>query len=92
MRHYRRTVKGDSVKKKKKTPVVSEGAPSMFCTRARERRAELGISGTDLGEIIGWTHQQVYRMEGGMFPRDEQKIAAIADALGVTLDWLFGRE
>jgi len=64
---------------------------SVFCVRVREARAMRGLSLSQLGKLVGIAQPSVARMESGMFPRDESRIRAIADALDVSLDWLFGR-
>ena len=62
-----------------------------FCRRVRERRIVLEMTLEQFGQKVQMTKQGVSNMEGGKFPRDHDRIIAIADALGVSLDWLFGR-
>lgn len=64
----------------------------IFFVRMRERRVELGLSQTELGAKIGVPHPRISEIERGVFPADPRRLVAIADALGVSLDWLFGRE
>ena len=64
---------------------------SIFCTRVKERRISLGLTGYKFAEMLDMNPSNMYRLEHGMFPRDERKLVAIADVLGVSLDYLFGR-
>lgn len=77
--------------------LVSEGlaepeALKIFFLRVREKRVELGLSQTRFGEMIGLSQQMVGFLENGSFPRDPDRVKAIANALNVSLDWLFGNE
>ena len=76
----------DGVKMKKRKN------PYFFCDRVRQARETSGMSQETLGKSIGLRQAEISRLERGMFPRAETRIRAIADALGVSLDWLFGRE
>ncbi len=42
--------------------------------------------------MIGATKPRISELEGGKLPRDEERIIALADALDVTIDWLFRNE
>lgn len=75
-------------KKDKKTSIKDR--PPIFCARVKERREALGLTGQQLGDLILMPHQSVYRLESGKLPRDEWRLVAIAKALDVSLDWLFG--
>ncbi len=57
-----------------------------------ELTIELGFHDDTYHSVIYDDATKVGVLETGTFPRDEWKIKAIADALGVSLDWLFGRE
>lgn len=57
---------------------------------ARYRKA-LGMTQEDLGRAVGISAQAVSRWECGGAP-DVALLPAVADALGVTIDALFGRE
>ena len=57
---------------------------------ARYRKA-LGITQEDLGRAVGISAQAVSRWECGGAP-DVTLLPAVADALGVATDALFGRE
>ena len=63
-----------------------------FCQNILARRAELGITQERLAEMIGATKPRISELEGGKLPRDEERIIALADALDVTIDWLFRNE
>ena len=43
-----------------------------------------------LANLTNSTTPWISQMEAGRFPRDEYKIAAIAKALDVDINWLFG--
>ena len=61
-----------------------------FCRRVRERRESIGMTQLDLGAAIGIRKQEVSTLEGGKFPRDHDRIVAIAKALQTDLNYLFG--
>ena len=63
----------------------------VFCVRFREARQKRGLSLGQLGKILGIAQTHVARIESGNMPRGCDRIVAIADALDVSLDWLFGR-
>ena len=63
---------------------------STFCLRIRERREAIGMTQAELGEILNMRATEVSAMEGGKFPRQEWRFTALAKAMGVSLDWLFG--
>jgi transcriptional regulator with XRE-family HTH domain len=65
---------------------------SFFCARVRQAREASGVSQEALGKTLGVRQAEISRWERGMFPRDEARIVAIAKALNVSLDWLFGLE
>ena len=57
---------------------------------ARLRR-EMGLTQEQLGNLVSVSAQAVSKWENGGMP-DTELIPAIADALHVTIDTLFGRE
>ncbi|MBQ4428303.1 MAG: helix-turn-helix transcriptional regulator [Clostridia bacterium] len=57
---------------------------------ARLRR-EMGLTQEQLGNLVSVSAQAVSKWENGGMP-DTELISAIADALHVTIDTLFGRE
>ena len=61
-----------------------------FCQKIRDRRIKLDITQTDLAAKVGYSREQVSRLEGGAFPITEEKIIALARALETTPDYLFG--
>lgn len=65
---------------------------SDFSRNLQARRLELGLSQAQLANILEVSRPRISQIEGGIFPSDPERIIAIADALGVTLDWLFGRK
>ena len=56
----------------------------------RKYRAKKGITQEELGRLVGVTTQAVSKWERGGVP-DAELVPAVADALGVTMDMLFGR-
>lgn len=57
----------------------------------KKYRTEKGITQEKLGQIIGVTTQAVSRWERGGMP-DVEVLPLLSDALGVSIDALFGRE
>lgn len=64
----------------------------IFFKKMHHQRLALKMDQATLADALGMTRGNVSRMEAGVFPSDPAKIVAIADALNVSLDWLFGRE
>lgn len=58
-----------------------------FGKRVADRRSELGLSQTELAEAAGMKQQGVASIESGKVERP-RKLKEIAEALGVTDDWL----
>lgn len=63
----------------------------VFFSRLRQIREKRGMTLQQLGDLIGTSPQDIYHLEKGQMPRKRKRFVAIADALGVSLDWLFGR-
>lgn len=63
---------------------------TVFAEKLYLRREELQITQKELGKIIGVPDSRISAYEAGVFPTDPEKFVAIAGALNVTLDWLFG--
>lgn len=59
--------------------------------RLRARREELGMTQSDLARKIGLTSQAVSAYENGVRRADGDIIAALADALDCSADYLLGR-
>jgi transcriptional regulator with XRE-family HTH domain len=59
------------------------------CQRMRERRAELGVSQQQMGELIGVSYQQVHKYETGINRISASRLLAIAEALGVGVGYFF---
>lgn len=62
----------------------------VFCQRVASKRKELGLKQEELAEIIGTKGPRISEIEAGSLPRDEDRIIAIARALKVDINWLFG--
>ena len=70
---------------------LADPAPlEIFFSRVNERRVSLGMSQVELAKKIGAVQSYVSRLEGGSFPDSPVRIVALAKALDVSLDWLFG--
>lgn len=61
-------------------------------TRIARYRKELGLTQEALAHRLGVTNQAVSKWEGDVCCPDIQLLPALADALGLSLDALFGRE
>lgn len=59
--------------------------------RVRETRQGAGLSQAALAEQAGVTNETISRLERGAFEPSLSTIVAVADALGVELDFLAGR-
>ncbi len=62
----------------------------VFCQNVLKKRLELDMTQLELANAIGTTVPRISEMEAGRFPRDEDRIIAIANTLGVDINWLFG--
>ena len=62
----------------------------VFCKKVREKRIELGFTQEELAHKCGTTTPRISQLELGRLPRDENRIIALARALGVDINWLFG--
>ena len=60
--------------------------------RIARYRKELGLTQEALAHRLGVTNQAVSKWEGDVCCPDIQLLPALADALGLSLDALFGRE
>ena len=56
------------------------------------RRRELGLTQHALGKRVGCPYQVISRLEMGKQSVLAERLAAIADALDVTADYLLGRK
>lgn len=63
---------------------------TVFAENLYLRREELQLTQKELGQMIGVPDSRISAYEAGVFPTDPEKFVAIANALNVTLDWLFG--
>lgn len=63
----------------------------IFSKRLKEERERQGMSVRELADISGVSDQAIYRYElyADHFPTTFNALR-LADALGVTVDWLFG--
>jgi Zn-dependent peptidase ImmA (M78 family)/DNA-binding XRE family transcriptional regulator len=58
--------------------------------RIAELRAARGMTGTELGEVLGLTKSQVSKIENGTRKLEVGELAVVAEALGVTLAEVLG--
>ncbi|MCC8164888.1 MAG: helix-turn-helix transcriptional regulator [Planctomycetes bacterium] len=63
---------------------------SEFCLNVQKRRLEVGMSQAELAEELGIARPRISELESGRFPEDPDRIVAIAHALKVDINWLFG--
>lgn len=63
----------------------------MLKERLKTRREALGLSQSDLARSLGLTPQAVSAYENGVRRADGDVIAAIADVLKCSADYLLGR-
>ena len=80
--------------RKSLTPEKRKGykgvAIPVFCQNVQKRRLELGIKQEELAKLIGASKPRISELEGGKFPRSEDRIIALARALKTTPDVLLG--
>ncbi len=62
----------------------------VFCQNVAKKREEAKLTQADLAMLIGTTVPRISELESGRLPRDEKRIIALARALGVDINWLFG--
>lgn len=62
----------------------------VFCQKVQARRLELNLTQEELARIIGTDRPRISQIEAGRLPRDEDRIIALAKALKVDINWLFG--
>jgi transcriptional regulator with XRE-family HTH domain len=65
-------------------------ADELIGQRIRQRRLEMHVSQTDLGECIGVSYQQIQKYETGMNRVGSGQLALIARALQVDTQFFFG--
>jgi transcriptional regulator with XRE-family HTH domain len=59
------------------------------CARMRDRRAELGLTQQQMGELIGVSYQQAPKYETGINRIPAGRLLVIANALGVGVGYFF---
>ena len=65
--------------------------PSMFGDRLRAAREAAGMTQGELSHAAKTTQQDISLMERGEIEPGLDRFVRLADALGVSLDWLAGR-
>lgn len=63
----------------------------VFAERMLARRKKLALSQPRLAEMVGMTKHELSRFENQHKCPSVQTLMRLADALGVTTDWLLGR-
>jgi transcriptional regulator with XRE-family HTH domain len=78
------------------SPELRRGSGSMkndvFFKNLQKRRLELGLTQEFVAKILNIHASQYSTLEGGAFPRDPRRIVALAKALKVDINYLFGFE
>ena len=64
----------------------------IFSQRVYELRKKRGFSQKELGEAVGLSHKAISTIESGARSTTIEKLIALADFFGVTMDYLIGRE
>ena len=64
----------------------------LFSRRVYELRKKSGLSQKELGEAVGLSHKAISIIESGARSTSIEKLIALADFFGVTIDYLLGRE
>lgn len=62
----------------------------MFSDKLRLLRQEIGLTQTQAAERVGISWRTYQDLEGGKYP-SYVTLGKIADAFGVSVDWLMGR-
>ena len=65
-----------------------------LCSRntIKALRKEHGLTQTELGKVVGFTHVAVVKWENGQREPDFSTLMKLADYFGVSTDYLLGRE
>lgn len=63
-----------------------------FCRRLKQLREKRGLSRRTLSELCGLHPDAVRRYERGLASPSIEAVCALADYLGVSVDWLTGRD
>lgn len=63
-----------------------------FSKRLKELRMQKRVSQSDLGKRIGVSNASISQYESGTRFPDTQKLELLADVLGVSTDYLLGRD
>lgn len=71
---------------------LKEEKKNLFSVRLKELRLQHGFSQEELAEKIGIKQNTYSDWENGKCKPNYEKLEKIADFLGVSLDWLFGRK
>ncbi len=64
----------------------------MIGEKIQERRQKLGLTRDALAKKAAFSASQVYQWETDRQKPSADSLLELADALGVTVDWLLGRE
>ena len=64
---------------------------AVFASRLRQARQAKGLSQAALAETVGTRQSQISRNESGRRWPDSETLCRLADALGLTTDYLMGR-
>lgn len=64
----------------------------IFAERLKEARLAAGLTRPELAEKSGVSKNTIFQVEHAMHIPNLYTIVALTDALGVSLDWLVGRD
>ena len=63
-----------------------------LCDKIMQARKKAGMSQIDLADAMGVSRQSVSKWETGEANPEISKLTQLARTLGVSVDWLLGRE
>lgn len=66
------------------------GILTVFSQRLQEIRQEKGLKQTDLAQQVGTGYQSISNWENGVSSPKLEMVCALAEALGVSVDYLAG--
>lgn len=64
----------------------------LFCERLQQARKKAGLSGTEVAFALYTDQSVISRYETGLVMPRVDRVAAMAELYGVSMDWLCGME
>jgi putative transcriptional regulator len=74
------------------TPLSPDDQKQVFANRVRSTRTGLGLTQTALGAAIGVSDVSIHQLESGKILPSFNTFTKLAAVLGVTMDYLAGRD